>query len=518
MPLPASNAEWPPPEWVEHQRLITEAKLWLTGNLPDLASFQAQSHTTTPSGWRARLLRLAMRGSDSDNTAAALANRLHVPLSRMVARTSAALLFSEEPALQIPEAHAEVERGENGTPQLTEEQATAQATEDRLAWLIEDDGWAAKLLQAAYVASGTGGVYLRPVWGVAGLDRPTLTVVHHDCAVPRFEFDQLVEVIFTRTLETEAGGRVWRHLELHAPGRIEHAVYVGTAKRLGERKGLKDHAATARLDGDEINLTERFGIEGLLPDYVPNWLPNVVTLSSTIGSADCAGIEDQMFALDTADTEWHADVRLGKRRIIVGEHMLTRGGRGEGAVFDVDQEVFAPVHINPVADEQTIEMVDFDIRAADFEATLTNRLNRGSLAAGYNAESVVWANTGQAMTATEVLSRDALSADTTAAKRRWWGTAIANQAEKFLRLDRELTRSGVEPMRPRVVWPTAGERDLRETAQAVVALRTADAVSIEEAVRMVHPEWDQPTIDAEVERIQGERGRFVDDPTGGFPG
>lgn len=515
MPLPdARNAEWPPRWWKDDARLIEEARLWLIGDVGKLGDFYANSSADS-SRWR-RFVSWLSRNNATDTDEGA--DRLHVPLPRQIARTSAALLFSEVPGLAMPGAHDDPGMAEDGKTPLppSPEQQTAIDAEERLATIAREDGWAAKLLQAAFVQSGTGGVYLRPNLNPELVaDRPFLEVIHHDHAVPVFQSGQLVEVTFWTVVEI-IGETVWRHLECHTPGRVEHALYEGNNRQMGARVELTAKRATKALL-PEVNLSSTYGIDGLLPDYVPNMLPHPVTLSGNVGGADCAGIEDQLSALDQADTEWAQDVELGGRKVIVPDQFLSRSGRGDGAHLDRSQRVFSPLSFGALNESQeTITMIDFDIRAADFEATLTNRTNRVSVAAGYNAESVTWANTGESMTATEVLARDALSAETTAAKRQYWQAALASMSEKVLRLDaKAFTSTAVTPMRPTVVWPTAAEADMRETASTLNLLNLAGAISTEGKVRMLNPEWGDSQVQAEVDRIAAD-GAVAD--ASGFPG
>lgn len=512
VPLPdARDAEWPPRWWEDDARLIEEARLWLVGDVNELGDFYGGTSSDS-TRWRRFVSWLSRNGATDQHEGV---DRLHVPLPRQIARTSAALLFSEPPALEMPAAHEDTGLGEDGDPlPPTPEMQVAIDAEERLALIAEEDGWAAKLLQAAFVQSGTGGVYLRPnVNAQLVPGRPFLEVIHHDHAVPVFQSGHLIEVTFWTEVE-RAGQTVWRHLECHTPGRIEHALYEGNARHLGDRVELTAKRATKALR-PEVDLRTAYGVEGLLPDYVPNMLPHPVTLSNVIGGADCAGIEDQLTALNQADTEWAQDVELGGRKVIVPDQFLTRSTRGEGAYLDRSQRVFSPMSFGALNEgQETITMIDFDIRAADFEATITNRTNRTSVAAGYNAESVTWANTGQAMTATEVLSRDALSAETTAAKRHYWQAALASCAEKVLMIDAAEFNSGVTPMRPVVVWPKAAEQDMRETASTLNLLNLAGALSTTEKVRLLHPEWTPSQVDAEVRAILDEGSLETGDPTG----
>jgi hypothetical protein len=514
VPLPADrNPTWPPPHWAQDQRQIEEARAWLVGNLHDLGTFYANKGNRRP-GWRTKLIERMLK---QEHEGKVDHNRLHVPLPRQIARTAASLLFSEGVSLQVPEAHQERTGPDGEELPPTPEQLVAQATEDRLQTLWDQGGWASILWQAAYVSSGEGGVWLRPTWDTAVSSMPILQVFHHNRAVPVFRSGQLVEVTLWRVLEVTADKKYLRHLEVYTPGQVQHALYRGSEDRLGDRLDLGASSATdefARVaDQDGVIDLAEYGIEGLLPEYVPNVLPNVVTLSSEVGSADTAGLEDQLFALDEADTGWHGDVRVGKRRIIVDESMLERHGRGGGADFDFDQEVFVGLHYGALNDNAKIEAIDFDIRSDQYESTVTNRFNRTCLAAGYNPESVTWSSTGEQMTATEVLARDALSADTTASKRRFFERAIVACAYKALLIDRFVFNSPLEPVYPEVVWPTGDDDTLKQTADLVNTLALAGAISTYEKVKRVNPDWSDDRVQQEVDRIRQDTGQAVPDPT-----
>ena len=54
---------------------------------------------------------------------------------------------------------------------------------------------------------------------------------------------------------------------------------------------------------------------------------------------------------------------------------------------------------------------------------------------------------------------------------------------------------------------------MQSKARNLIAM--AQVASIETRVKLVNPEWEDPQVQAEVERIKAEEG-IVTDPTGGF--
>lgn len=88
-----------------------------------------------------------------------------------------------------------------------------------------------------------GGAYLRVVWDEDVSDRPWLSAVAADSAVPEFSPRHLRAVTFWTVVHVD-GQTVWRHLERHEKGRILHGLYVGTPGMLGKRRPLQDLPAT----------------------------------------------------------------------------------------------------------------------------------------------------------------------------------------------------------------------------------------------------------------------------------
>jgi hypothetical protein len=184
-------------------------------------------------------------------------------------------------------------------------------------------------------------------------------------------------------------------------------------------------------------------------------------------------------------------------------------------VFDADREIFSPLEMDPSdAANAGITPVTFPIRMAEHQGTVDDLVRRIATSAGYSATSLGMIGEGAAATATEVDARTQLSERTTAKKRRYWRPVLARQLELLLLIDRQVFRGPAEPMRPRVDFGEAGD-DMAERAATANLIAMAKAASIETRVKLLNPEWEDPQVQAEVERIKAEEG-IVTDPTGGF--
>lgn len=496
VPLPTdTKAPWPPPAQVPIQKDIEIADAWWVGDPNRLTTLYAAASPTPQGG------RFASFWGKQTATAPRDLDRIHVPLCSDIASTGADLLFGDDLKIQIPEAH--------GTNANTD----AQKSEARLLELVDLVDLAPTLLEGAEVGGALSGVYLRPTWDPSVAAHPLLAVIHPDRAVPEWRWGRLAAVTFWAVVATD-GDKVWRHLERHEPGVILTGLYCGSRDMLGVSLPLDRQPATAGFEPEQ-NITQLLGITGILPRYVPNVRPNRMHRGTPHGRPDTMGLESLMDALDETMTSWMRDIDLGKRRIIVPAEFLERKGRGQGAVFNEDQRVFTPLDIDPNnADKAGITMVDFDIRTEAHAATASQLTEQIIVSAGYSPQSFGLQGSGGLRTATEVEADEGRSERTTAKKQRYWAKAIPDVLEALMVIDAKLFSSGVAPMRPMVTFPEFGQADLGSVAATVALIGQAQAASVETKVKMVHPEWEQPAVDAEVVKILAESGMAVESPQG----
>lgn len=422
--------------------------------------------------------------------------KLHVPVAGDISAMSADLLFAKPPRFTVG--------------------STANAA--TRAWLDArlDDDLHATLLEAAEVCSALGGVFLRTVWDTDIADRPWLSIVHPDAAVPTFRHGKLVSVIFWQVLRDEKGDVV-RHLEGHdiQNNRITHRVYVGDAETLGDEGSLGDfpelEPITAALDADQSLTFPDLPADASTVTYVPNMRPNRLwrnlPAAHALGRSDYAGTEGMMDALDETYSAWIRDIRLAKSRLIVPPSYLENIGPGKGAVLEPDKEVFVPMNLLAgSADAANITANQFAIRWQEHEETMAKTLTRIVTAAGYSTATFGEFETGSTpMTATEVENRERRTMLTRAKKALYWGPALADAMYSLLAVEQSVFgRTELEPVRPDVDWPEAVMPSMQELSQTALALNTANAASRQTLVAMVHPDWTDEQVHAEVERLRDE--------------
>lgn len=494
MPLPAEGTNWPPTDPCV-QTAHADWDAWYSAD-PDRLAERYQGRGVRelpedrPSQFRGGVWgRVARWFWGNPTPAGAKRAKLHVPLAGDIARTSSDLLFSEPP--KLTSGHS--------------------PTQDRLVELVEE-GLHPTLLEGGEVCAALGGVALYVAWDDEVADRPWIAVKHADGIVPEFRYGKLAACTLWTVSATD-GRTVWRHVERHERGVILHGLYKGSAGDLGKRVDLGALPDTQGL----TDVVETGAPNHLTVAYVPNVRParawRNIPSAAQLGQSDYQGVEGILDALDETYSSWMRDIRIGKGRVVVPAAYLQSNGPGQGATWNEDQEIYAGLDML-VRDGQALTPVQFAIRVAEHRDTCSELLEQAVRQAGYSAASFGESGDGSAVTATEVLARQRRSMMTRARKALYWGPAIADIVEALLAVESGplFRASGLEVDRPKVEFQDSINDSPGEVAQTASLLKQAEAASTDTLVRMVHPDWDNQQVAAEVERIQQETGTTVPDP------
>jgi A118 family predicted phage portal protein len=418
----------------------------------------------------------------------------HMPLAGDLASASAALLFAQPPSLKYEQD---------------------SAVQDALNDMV-DDGMHAKFLESSEMCSALGGVYLRVVWDTDVADEAWIDLVPPDAAVPEFRYDRLVAVTFWSVVADE-GKKVVRHLEKHIPHAnvILHGLYEGDQQKIGRRIDLGAFQETRPIAQVATNGV----IE--LPDqprdastvvYIPNMKPNKIwrdlgPSAAPLGRSDYSGLETDFDGLDEAWSSWMRDIRLGKARLIVPHSYLDNIGKGKGAVFEPEREVYAPLNMlvsgESAGPNAGIVQQQFNIRWQEHKGTVDAAIEYIITRAGFSGQTMGLIG-DVAQTATEVVARERKSLTTRARKVNYWRPALGDILYGLMTVNQIVYNSRVEAVRPDIEFPDVVLPDALELAQTVAALRGAEAISIETAVATAHPDWDTDQVAEEVQRIYSE--------------
>ncbi|MDX3214563.1 phage portal protein [Streptomyces sp. ME02-6991-2B] len=491
MALPDTGAAWPPPQWAPIYAAMRVDDAWYSGDRARLARVYGHHHD--PHQRRPR----GLWGRRTAHTPGRRDHRLHVPFAGDIAATSADLLFADMPAITVEDT----------------------TTGARLESLINEGRIQQSLLSGAEQAAALSGVYLRVTWDRDLVpDRPILTVMQPDQAVPEFAFGMLRAVNFWRDLSGSTPVQTWRHIERHEPGRIVHALYEGTADTIGHPVPLTEHPETVGLADvlDDANSITT-GITQLTAAYVPNMLPNRLHRGSPVGRSDYAALHGLFDQLDEVWTSWMRDIRLARARLIVPDGYLRDHGPGAGATFDEDREVWQTLKMPPNADGAGITLSQFAIRVDEHRATAEAIIRQAAQTAGYSASSFGIYDGQAAQTATEVDSKDRRSDLTRKKKSGYWRHALADMLHVMQLIDVAQFGQRYTPERPTVAFGDGVAESEQSTATTLDLLNRAGAVSTATKVKIAHPEWDDAAVQAEVAAILAETGAAAPDPVGNFP-
>lgn len=504
MPLPTPGQVWPPKDFDAVAAKFAEHSAWYSGDPQQLSDIYQRPQAIRfdkPSQRRGGVVGAVARFWWGRPIGDLTKRRegIHVPLASDICQASADLLFSEPPSLKSDDKDT-------------------QARLDSLA----DEGLLSTMAESAELTAALGSGYQRVTWDKETRpDGAFIMNVDADGAYPTFRWGHLVAVTFWWIVRTD-GQTVVRHLEHHeldsqGIGVIFHGLYQGTETDLGRTIPLTEHAATRGIVVDEESKVST-GSPGLAVEYFPNQLPQRQLrkdpIGRNLGRSDLAGIEGLMDSIDETYTSWMRDIRLAKGRILVPSYMLQSAGRGQGAFFDMDQDVYEQLNVPPSADGSGpgITPQQFAIRVDEHEGTVNALVKAALRTAGYSAETFGEGEAGGMKTATEVVAEQTRSYMTRDRKIRLLKPRQVRILRKLLAVDKAEFGKQVDPEKVALTFPDGVQADPEALARTSQSLRAAQAASTYTLVAMNHPDWDEPQIKAEVDRITAEKSVVVDVP------
>lgn len=513
MALPENNSEWPPKPYDTAYAAMAGWDAWYSGDTERLRKrYESMGGHTRP-GFVANggLAGSVQRFFHGDNSRTSATTKLHIPIAADLARTSADLIFAEPPQFQLPD-----------------DKKNSKAQE-RLSLILEDPETVSELLEAAEIQAALGGVFMRVIWDTEVFEHVRWTSVHADGAIPEWTYGQMTGVMFWRVLPTGDEKLVYRHLERHAKGVIQHALYLGTAVKIGLQIPLTEHPETEGFargiiqsaSGDANTITLPDGITTPTAVYIPNVRPNptwrLTPGLSPLGRSDFDQLEPLFDAADESYSSMVRELRLGKARAFVDQSIVDSNGRGRGSSFDQEAEIFSPVEGLGSLKEGAggIQAYQPELRIRAHREIIEEITATVLRSAGYTA-SEFGSDTGNNMTATEVDSKQALSARTRTKKIHYWRAGLDPLATTTLRLERALYGGGFDADDTVTTkFPVRSELSPLVMAQTIASLDAATAISTEEKVRKQHPNWNQTQVDDEVKLIKAEKAAAttVADPT-----
>ena len=459
--MAAINSKWPPIEWLWTQ--YRENAAWFSGNEELLKTY-------THGFWKDGGL-----------------HKVHLPIASDIATLSSGLLFSGSPTIKSDDPR----------------------TDERLQEILTNTGIYQILLTAAKLQSVYGGVFLKLNWNVDILPHPIVTVIPADQGLAEYKHGVLTGVQFWAEIKyDEYTGDVWRFAEHYTnDGGITASLYRGTRENLGNQVPLSSIEET-----EDVAESITSGVNMLLATYIPNKMPNQDMPHSMYGNSDYQGILGMFSALDEVYSSLVRDVRLGKTRIIVPLEFLRRkqtlietanSSEASRWVFDSNDETFVTLDINPQDNGAGITTVQPEVRSAPLLEIANDLIRRIYIMAGYSPQSAGIDITGMAESGTALNVRERRSLQTTEAKKTYWWHALNNIIKALIALDKAVFFTNIKPeSNITVSFADNSQPDMQTVASTVQMLSSSGAISTEEKVVLLHPDWDEDKQAIEVLRIK----------------
>jgi hypothetical protein len=514
MPLPISDKTtvWPPPELKQILAHMTQWSAWFTGDLQALQAAYGggviQDSTgffaSDAGGFRATVGRTLQRFFVGEPTRGPDRNtKLPIPIAAEMCQASADLLFADPVTITAGET----------------------STQDRLLELV-DDSLHSTFAEAAEICAALGGVYLQVNWDPKNFpDAPFVTIKDADTAIPEFTWGRLTAVTFWSVVQT-TGKTVWRHLERHelrgGIGYIIHGLYEGEIDKLGIRVDLNSVPALAKfannpdmgMDGSISTLSD-----GLAVVYVPNQTPNRIWRSDKIGRhlgrSDLDGVEHLMDQLAEVMSAWTRAIRLAKARIFLSKELLKNAGPGNGSVGDLEQEAYTTINSlggKELSLADQIQLIQPKVEFQQYKDTAEALMEQILQMAGYSMQTFGVGDTGTVRTATEINSKERRSLMTRARKIREWRPALVTLLTKLLLVDNDMFAGHNTVSEIDVVFNDGVQETPLALANTALAMYQSESASVIERVTVLHPDWDDDDITAEVALIKEEFAHPLPDP------
>jgi len=403
------------------------------------------------------------------------------PVPRMISRASANMLFGEVPEFA----------------------AASEADQANLDRIVTDQALEQELHRAAVVCSAE-----REIWGrivvMPGLvDVPVIEFVSLDRVIPHFSGRFVQGATFVTTWETGASERM-RLLETYLPGVVQNELYRGTRNQLGTQVKLASFEETAALPDQTLT-----GVDWPLVAFIPN----TVDCDPTRGYSDYQGLRDRFLAMNEAGTIGQANMLLtGRKRALVdGEYL--QGGR-----LPVGDDLFIrnSRHQGDGMDAKPLQLIDYTFEADQTVKWIEHMLDTTLTFAGLSPQSVGRAIDGGAVSGTALKLKMAHSLMEAAGKGRHFDRGVRRLLRAAQIIDGRPTTEGgfgrsyaMRDAEPAITRGDGLPRDDMEAAQQVALMVGADAISLEERVAFLHPDWTQDQIDEELDHLRAEQSLAV---------
>jgi hypothetical protein len=387
-----------------------------------------------------------------------------VPLARDIARFSSQLLFSEPPKLTIED--------EVAGPALdawTSFNRLDQFLADAADGIAAEGSGALRIIRDDHISGQFPLIIAEPA------DRVIWATAHG-----RYTTGGIVVV----ERDSEEHGVRYRMLEYHGPGVVRRALYKGSLTGLGSRVALSE----GPLEFQQLRDEQPTGVDK--PTLIP-WL-NVPG-----GHSDIAGLDSLLNAADDAETIGRKKLRGSKPLTFVHRKLADQAG---GADLD-DAILTGEGTMSPVEESKELAQVVQGKMEAEDHRVYTDHLRELAVSmAGYSLASWGFGDGGRADSGRALKLRQVRTLLTRSGKERMAREAVSEAVGVAVAM--MLGRS--EVVKPEIQFGDGFPDDPVEKSEELAKLRDAGLISTRQALRELHPDFDEDKIADELQEIQAE--------------
>jgi hypothetical protein len=306
----------------------------------------------------------------------------------------------------------------------------------------------------------------------------------------------------------EGNNDFFRLLERHTAGLVTHTLYRGTSSSIGQQVALESYGRTQGLPEQRTT-----GIDKPLVVFIPNSIDS----NPSRGFSDYRGLERRFLALNEAVTIGQNNVVLtGQKRALIDGAYTTPSGK----VPKHDTFLLRKADdVMPGQQNKPLEVLEYSLESEQLIAWVDHMIDSSITFAGMSPQSVGRSVDGGAISGTAQRLKMAFSLIENSGKGRHFDRGAKQLLQWAKVIDSRRTTEGGFGRRyndtesvPSFERADALPRDDMEAAQRLVLLTNAEAISAEEKVRLLHPDWSEDEIKAEVALI-GTPAPGVSQPT-----
>lgn len=396
------------------------------------------------------------------------------PVPRMVSRSKAHLLYSEAPDVK----------------------PANESDEANLDRIVEMNQLDTELHRSAMISSSEGEVWGRIIVRPDLLDVPIIEYVSRRNVIPHFSGRFLLGATFVDEWQLGTND-VLRLFTTYEAGMISAQAYRGTLNSIGSPTQLDAYEETRGTQ--EVVLT---GIAEPLCAFIPNSIDE----DPTRGFSDYAGLEDRFLSLNRASTIGDRNTELAgkKRALIDGKYVGPHGELSDDDVFISDEDTRSIDQAGPM------KVLEYAYDATQIAGWIDHLIDSTLIFAGA-APQLVGRDTDGAISGTALrlkmihstleASGSGRFADRGLKRLLRFATIIDGRPISEIGFGRSYTaRDEMISVERRPLLP----RDDVEAAGILASLAGAEAISREEKVRFLHPDWSEKQVAEESKAIEDE--------------